>query len=231
MKVVETNIKNVYWVERGEKKILATKNLTPGVTYYKENLYKTNKGELREWIPYKSKLAASILKGLDIEFMNKTRRILYLGVSTGTTVSHVSDIVSNEGVIYGVEIAPRVMLEFMSRVISNRDNIIPLFFDARIPGEYKDFIDYPVDLIYCDVAQPDQTRIAILNSQEFLKKGGYILYAIKARSIDASKDPKIIYKEESATMKEEGFEIIKIIGLEPYERDHAMILAKYIGLK
>lgn len=227
MKVVETNVRNMYWIEKGDKKILTTKNMTPGITYYKESVFKTKVGELREWIPYKSKLAAVILKGLDIGFMNNVRRILYLGVSTGTTVSHVSDIIEDKGIIYGVEIAPRVMLEFIGRVISHRENIIPLFFDARIPEEYRDIVDYPVDLVYCDVAQPDQTRIAILNSKAFLKEGGIVLYAIKARSIDATKEPKVIYKEEAKKMEEEGFEILDVMDLEPYERDHAMIYARY----
>lgn len=229
MKIISTKVENMYWIEKEDKKILTTRNLTPGITYYKESLYKTDKGEFREWIPFKSKLAASILRGLNIEFMNDIKRILYLGISTGTTVSHISDIISKRGIIYGVEIAPRVMLEFISRVATHRDNIIPLFFDARVPIEYQDIIDYPVDLIYCDVAQPDQTRIAILNSETFLKKDGILLYAIKARSIDASKDPRKIYKEESKKLVDEGFDIIEVIDLKPYEKDHAMIYAQYKG--
>jgi fibrillarin-like pre-rRNA processing protein len=226
MKIIKTNIRNVYYLMKENKKILTTKNLVPGQTVYKENLYKTEIGELREWIPYKSKLAASILKGLDISFINRFKKILYLGVSTGTTVSHISDIVENYGIIYGVEIAPRVMLEFMNRVATTRENIYPLFFDARRPEDYIDIIDTPVDMVYCDVAQPDQTKIALENSLLTLKHGGILLYAIKARSIDATRKPDKIYKEECKKIEKEGFDIIKVIDLTPYERDHAMVYAK-----
>ena len=165
---------------------------------------------------------------MDPSFFNNIRKILYLGVSTGTTVSHISDIVSEQGIIYGVEIAPRVMLEFINRVSIKRKNIIPLFFDARMPELYSDIVDYPVDLIYCDVAQPDQTRISIINSKAFLRKNGILLYAIKARSIDASKKPRVIYKEECNKLSEEGFEIMRIFDLEPYERDHVFVYATYL---
>lgn len=229
MEIIETDVKNLFWIKEADKKILATRNLTPGISYYKEKLYKIRGIELREWIPFKSKLAAAILKDFEINFFNNIKKILYLGVSTGTTVSHISDIIAEDGLIYGVEIAPRVMFEFMNRVLRYRENIIPLFFDARLPEQYSDIVDYPVDLVYCDVAQPDQTRIAIINSKVFLKERGILLYAIKARSIDASKEPKIIYREESSKLEEEGFEILNIIDLEPYEKDHVFVYMIYKG--
>ena len=228
MEVIKTDINNLFWIKEENKKILATKNMIPGISYYKEKLYKISGVEYREWIPFKSKLAAAMLKGLEISFFNNLKKILYLGVSTGTTASHISDIISGQGIIYGVEIAPRVMLEFINRILRNRENIIPLFFDARLPSLYSDIIDYPVDLIYCDIAQPDQTRIAIINSKNFLKKNGILLYAIKARSINASREPESIYKEECDKLEREGFKIIDVINLKPYEKDHAFVYAKYM---
>lgn len=227
MRIMETDTNNLYWIEVDDKKILATKNLTPGISYYKEKLYKVKGIEYREWIPFKSKLAAAIMKGLETSFLNDVNKILYLGSSTGTTVSHISDIIGDKGVIYAVEIAPRVMFEFMNRVVANRDNIIPLFFDARLPDLYADVVEYPVDLVYCDVAQPDQTRIAVMNSKTLLKKKGILLYAIKARSIDAVKKPSEIYEEECEILKRSGFEIINSINLEPFEKDHSFIHALY----
>lgn len=227
MEIIKTDVNNLFWIREENKRTLATMNMTPGISYYKEKLYKINRVEYREWIPFKSKLAAAILKGLETTFFNSIKKILYLGVSTGTTVSHISDIISNQGIIYGVEIAPRVMLEFISRVSRRRENIIPLFFDARRPDLYSDILDYPVDLIYCDIAQPDQTRIAIINSKAFLKKDGILLYAIKARSIDASREPEHIYKEEYGKLEEEGFKIIYTVDLKPYEKDHVLVYARY----
>ena len=225
MEVKKLDIKNTYMVNIEGKNYLATKNLTPGITYYKERLFKSKYGELREWIPYKSKLSAAYLKKMDISILNKARKILYLGMSTGTTVSHVSDIVGFDGIIFGVEVAPRVMLEYINRVAKHRDNIIPIFYDARIPETYYYIINGYVDMVYCDVAQPDQTEIAIRNSKTYLRKGGELFLAIKARSIDAAKDPEEIYKMEVKKLEKNGFKVVEKTNLEPYEKDHAMVRA------
>lgn len=225
MEVEKLSIRNTFMIHIEGRKYLATKNLTPGITYYKERLFKSKYGELREWIPFKSKLSAAYLRKMDISILNKAKRILYLGMSTGTTVSHVSDIIGFDGIIFGVEVAPRVMLEYINRVAKHRDNIIPIFYDARMPETYYYIINGYVDMVYCDVAQPDQTEIAIRNSKTFLKRGGELFLAIKARSIDAAKDPEEIYRGEIRKLEKSGFKVIEKIGLEPYEKDHAMVRA------
>lgn len=206
--------------EKG-KKILLTKNLTPGITYYREKTVEINGVEYRIWSPYRSKLAAAILNGLDPRILKDVKKILYLGAATGTTISHISDLLPH-AIIYAVEVAPRVMLEFINRVTANRPNIIPLYYDARKPMLYLDIVD-KVDLVYCDVAQPDQTEIAAYNSDIFLKQNGKMLLAVKSRSIDVTKSPSEIYKQEAKYLEKRGYNIINIINLEPYEKDHAMI--------
>jgi len=205
------------------RKLLLTKNLTPGITYYKEKTIKINGVEYRVWSPYRSKLAAAILNGFNPKVLENVRKILYLGAATGTTISHISDILPNS-IIYAVEVSPRVMLEFINRVTTNRPNIIPLYNDARKPIYYLDIVD-KVDLVYCDVAQPDQTEIAAHNSDIFLKKNGILLLAIKSRSIDVTRKPSEIYKQEARYLEKRGYKINEIINLEPYEKDHAMIYA------
>lgn len=203
--------------------ILLTRNLTPGVTYYKEKLVKIGKDEYRVWSPYRSKLAAAILRGFNPTHLMDVSRILYLGAATGTTVSHLSDLYP-DGLIYAVEVAPRVMMEFINRVIKYRWNIIPLYFDARNPKLYKDIVG-TVDMLYCDIAQPDQTEIAAYNSDLFLKSNGKFLLAVKSRSIDVTREPKDVFKEEAEYLARKGFRVLQIIDLEPYEKDHAMIYA------
>ncbi len=220
--VKKTIIENLVWVDDNR---LATVNKTPGITFYKEEVRKIDGVEYRVWNPYKSKLSAAILNGLSIDVLKNVNKILYLGASTGTTISHLSDILSNEGIIYAVEIAPRVMMEFINRVVRYRKNVIPLFFDARLPEEYLDIVDTNLDLVYCDVAQPDQTKIALDNADKYLKKGGKILLAIKARSIDAVLPVDEIYKKEVNYMKERGYKVYNVINLEPYEKEHAMVYA------
>lgn len=217
-----TVIDRLVWMDDDR---LATTNITPGITFYKEEVKTINGVEYRVWNPFKSKLSAAILKGLDIEILKGIKKILYLGASTGTTISHLSDILYKEGYIYAVEIAPRVMMEFINRLVKYRNNVIPLFYDARLPEEYLDIVDRDIDILYCDVAQPDQTKIALDNSDIFLKRGGKLLIAIKARSIDAVLPVKEIYRKEVEYIISRGYNVIKVVDLEPYEKEHSIVYA------
>ncbi len=203
-------------------KKLYTQNLIPGEKVYGENLIRKGKKEYREWSPERSKLAAAILKGLNNVPLNAGTKVLYLGASTGTTCSHVSDIVGKEGIVYAVEFAERVFRELV-KLAEKRKNICPILADARKPQEY-DWIE-EVDVVYCDVAQPDETEIAMRNAEKFLKAGGWLMLAVKARSIDVTKKPKEIYEEEKKKLEKE-FEIIDLVELEPFEKDHCFILAR-----
>ncbi|MET1101754.1 MAG: fibrillarin-like rRNA/tRNA 2'-O-methyltransferase [Pyrodictiaceae archaeon] len=220
--------KRVYIVELDDGSTrLATINLAPGRRVYGERLFKWNEKEYREWNPYRSKLAAALLKGLEELPLREGDRVLYLGAATGTTASHVSDIVDKNGLIYALDIAPRVMRELIV-VCESRPNILPLLADARKPQEYRHIVS-AVDGIYADVAQPDQATIVSDNADFFLKKGGWLLLAIKARSIDVTKEPSEVFKREINTLKDRGFEIIDMVHLEPFDRDHAMVYARYRG--
>ena len=202
-----------------DKKI-ATKNLTPGFTVYGERTVNVEGEEYRFWEPFRSKLAAAIKKGLKEIPIKEGSSVLYLGAATGTTTSHVSDIIGEKGVVYCIEFAPRAMRDLL-KVCEKRENMVPIFGDARKPEEYKKYITERVDCIYEDIAQPDQIRILLLNSQ-FLKKGGYAMIAIKSQSIDVTKKPSEIYKNELEKIKGE-FEIIQKLELEPYEKDHLFV--------
>ena len=206
-------------VYKKDKKLL-TKNLTPGVKVYGEKLVKINNEEYRTWDPYRSKLCAAILKGLKELPIKKDSKILYLGAASGTTASHISDI-ATDGIIYCVEFAPEVMKKLID-VCEKRKNMIPIFEDARKPENYK-FVK-EVDIIYEDVAQPDQVRILFLNSK-YLKSKGYVMIAVKSQCIDSTKSPKEIYKGVIKEL-EEKFEIIQSLELDPFEKDHIFILAR-----
>jgi len=214
---------HIFWFQvEGEKK-LATENLMPGNQVYNEKLLNVKGVEYRIWNPFRSKLAASIMNGLKDFPFNKKSDVLYLGVSTGTTISHISDIVGQDGIIFGVEHAARVARDFLDRVASHRKNIVPIIQDARKPEEF--FSVYKkVDVVYVDIAQPDQTDIAIENCKLYLKSGGYLFLIIKTRSIDVTKDPKIVIKNEIKKL-ESLFEIKQTIDLQPYDKDHAMVVA------
>jgi fibrillarin-like pre-rRNA processing protein len=218
--------RGVYVVELEDGSIrLATKNLVPGHRVYGERLFKLEGVEYREWNAFRSKLAGALLNGLADQPISEGDKILYLGVASGTTASHISDIIGSKGRIYGLDVAPRVMREFIM-VAEVRKNLYPILADARKPQEYRHVVEL-VDGIYADIAQPEQASIVADNADMFLKDGGYLLLAIKARSIDVTKEPSEIYKREINTLKERGFEIVSVVHLEPYDKDHAMILARY----
>ena len=212
-----------FWIRvEGEKK-LATQNLVPGNQVYNEKLVQHKGSEYRIWNPFRSKLAAAIMNDLKNFPFNQKSDVLYLGVSTGTTISHISDIVNQGGTIFGIEHASRVARDFLDRVASHRKNIVPIIQDARRPEEF--FSVYKkVDIVYVDIAQPDQTNIAIENCRLYLKSGGYLFLVIKTRSIDVVKDPKMVIKDEIKKL-ETLFEIKQTIDLHPYDKDHAMVVA------
>ena len=214
--------KGVYWIQEAEK-VLATRNLAPGVQVYGEKLYKVGADEYRSWIPYRSKLAAAILKGLKNMFIEPGSRVLYLGTATGTTSSHVSDIIGKDGILYGVEFASRVMIQFKQNVSDKRANVVPIFADARKPGTYASIVG-EVDVIYCDVAQPEQAKLFADNARLMLKSGGHGYLAVKARSIDSVQEPEVVYRREIDILEKNGLKPIEVLSLEPYERDHVMVV-------
>jgi len=205
-------------------KKLYTKNLVPGQSVYGEKLIKYKGVEYREWVVNRSKLAAAIKKKIKMIPIYPGDKVLYLGIAAGTTASHVSDIIGWDGIIYGIDIAPRILRELIP-IVKERKNIIPILADAAKPENYLHIVS-KVDVIYEDVAQPHQVDIFIKNIEYYLKNGGYGFLAVKARSIDVTKDPKVIFKEVEKQLMDYGFEIIDVLRLDPFHKDHAMFLVR-----
>jgi fibrillarin-like pre-rRNA processing protein len=202
---------------------LATINLIPGEQVYGEKLVEHNSKELRLWNPRRSKLAAAMLNGLKTFPFHDNSRILYLGASTGTTPSHISDI-SPDGIIYCLEFSPRVMRKLVDLAMI-RGNIIPILDDANKPRNYLHLLE-KVDVLYSDVAQPNQTELFMENMRLFLKKEGIGILMLKARSIDVTRNPEEIYREEESRLKTAGFRVVEKIDLKPYEKDHMAFICE-----
>jgi fibrillarin-like pre-rRNA processing protein len=200
-----------------------TKSIIPGKNPFDERLTKETNQEFREFDPRRSKLAAMIMKGCTNIGIRKGDIILYLGISHGYTASFVSDIVGNEGLIFGIDPATRVMRDLVF-LTADRNNIIPILADANHPEEYMNRISQ-VDVVYQDVAQRNQMDIFIRNCKLYLKQGGYGLLAVKAKSIDIKRKPKQIFIEIREQLDKE-FTVIDYKILEPYEHDHCMIIIK-----
>ena len=207
---------------------LATKNLISGNPVYGEQIVRIEKEEYRMWNPYRSKLGAAIMSGLKEMPIAPGGSILYLGAATGTTTSHVSDIVGEKGVVYCVEFAPDSMHNLL-KISETRENMVPVYSDARSPAQYKEYADIEkVDVVYEDVAQPDQADILIKNAKMYLKTGGYGMIAIKSQSIDVSKKPALVF-EETIKRLSTAFDIIEKVDVSKYEKEHLFVVVKFKG--
>jgi len=215
----------VYWATLEGARRLATRNLAPGRPVYGERLLRHGGVEYRVWDPYRSKLAAAVLRGLEAVPIRPGHRVLYLGAASGTTASHVSDIVGGRGHVYCVEFAARPIRELVDNVCAYRPNMSPILADARLPGQYAALVE-EVDDIYCDIAQPQQAKVLADNADLFLKADGWIMLAVKARSIDVTRAPSELYERETETLGARGFRVEETVHLEPYDKAHAMIVAQ-----
>lgn len=157
--------------------------------------------EYRVWNPFRSKLAAGVLGGLDEIFIRPGAKVLYLGAASGTSVSHVADIVGPTGTVFAVEFSHRSGRDLIN-MATHRTNVIPIIEDARHPLRYRMLVSM-VDVIFADVAQPDQARIVGLNAHLFLKVGGGIVVSVKANCIDSTAAPEAVFAREVQKMREE----------------------------
>ena len=171
----------------------------------------------RLWSPKRSKLSALYHLGRGVE-LEKHYRVLYLGAANGTTVSHVADYVD---VVYAVEPAPRPMQDLLV-VAQKRRNIIPLMADARTPERYLPLVE-EVDIIYQDVAQPDQVAILLANTR-FLAEGGVMVFMLKPRSIDVTRSPAEVAATVKDGLSSGGIRTEGCIWLSPYYPDHAALI-------
>lgn len=212
-------------LEDGSKR-LATKNLVPGRNVYGERLLRFEGVEYRVWDAFRSKLAAAMLKDLEVVPIQPGHNVLYLGAASGTTASHVSDIVGEDGHVYCVEFASRSLRELVDNVCAYRFNMSPILQDARLPEKYRMLIRGKVDDIYCDIAQPEQAKVLADNADVFLKEKGWIMFAVKAQSIDVTKEPSAVYRSETKVLKARGFRVEQAVPLEPFDKAHVMIVAQ-----
>lgn len=220
--IKESGVLGIY-TDRSRR--LFTKSLVPGKAPFGERIFRERGEEYREFEPRRSKLAAALAKGCQNAGIKKGDIVLYLGASHGYTCSFVSDIVREEGLIFGIDPAPRVMrdLVFLSE---ERKNIVPILADANHPEEYQDKI-CAADIVYQDVAQRNQAEIFTKNCERFLRAGGTGLLAVKARSIDVRKKPRVIFEEVKREL-EKKFKVVDFRSLEPFEHDHCMIIISYV---
>ncbi|KAI6695865.1 hypothetical protein NL676_023575 [Syzygium grande] len=158
-----------------------------------------SKVEYTVWNPFRSELAAAILGGVD--------EIWITVVVCAVEFSHHSgrDLVN---------------------MAKKGTNVIPIIEDARHPAKYRMLVGM-VDVIFSDIAQPDQARILALNASYFLKAGGHFVILIKANCIDSTVPAEIVFSQEVKKLQADQFKPFEQVTLEPFERDHACVVGGY----
>jgi rRNA 2'-O-methyltransferase fibrillarin len=229
----------IYVAKTIKDQSLVTLNMAPGESVYgekritiEEKLTNPNdttalpaKIEYRVWNAFRSKLGACIVNGVHSIYIQPGAKVLYLGAASGTTVSHVSDIVGPTGVVYAIEISERSGRD-LTNMAKKRPNIIPIIEDGRKPWKYR-MMTGMCDVIFADVAQPDQARIIAINAQYYLKNGGGFVFSIKANCIDSTADPAAVFSSQIQELRKAGFKVKEQVTLEPFERDHAVVTGVY----
>ncbi|EKX54615.1 hypothetical protein GUITHDRAFT_132308 [Guillardia theta CCMP2712] len=230
--VIEPHRHAGIFIAKGKEDALVTRNMVPGESVYGEKRISVDdpaeegkKIEYRVWNPFRSKIAAAVLGGVDNIWVKPGAKVLYLGAASGTSVSHVSDIVGPTGVVYAVEFSHRSGRDLIN-MAKKRTNVVPIIEDARMPLKYRMLVGM-VDVVFADVAQPDQARIVALNSSYFLKTGGHFIISIKASCVDSTAAPEAVFASEVSKLKKDNFKPQEQVTLEPYERDHAVVIGSY----
>ncbi len=173
-----------------------------------------------KWIPEKSKWKAAYEKGLDVS-LNENENILYLGASSGSTISFISKY--TKGIIFSVEKSPKMMIPLIKKSLKIK-NVFPLFCDARnidyINSKIK---DTKINILFQDIPSFDQVEI-LINASKLVDKDCKIFFSLKTKSISQG-DSFVTYKKVKEKLKK-FFEIIDETNLEPYHKFHWFFILK-----
>jgi len=203
-----------------EGKALYTKNAYPGMTHFDEK----EKNGLRHWDYRRSKLGSGIMKHMSQAGFREGDVVLYLGSGHGFTPTFVSDIVGRKGMVFCLDFAPRVVRDLIF-ICEKRDNMAPILGNANQPDSYSNLVPKQVDVIFQDVAQKNQVEIFLKNIDKYLKKGGFAILALKARSVDVTKRPKDIFAQVLKELNKH-VTVVDHRELAPFEKDHALFVCK-----
>ena len=217
----------IFWVTvRNEKKLATLSNLSTNQDY-EENLVEMNGKQYSIWNPYTSKLAAAIINGLEIFPILKKTKILYVDPATEKTVKHISDIVGINGKIFVVRDVMKNSKNFLEQIVKNRSNIFTIIPDKTNPARLTGMTEM-VDVIYIDIAEHNQTEIAIQNCKNHLRIGGFLMLIVPTKNIDFTNNPSKKNQEERKKLQT-SFDIIQEINLTDFFKEYSMVIAKYLG--
>ncbi len=188
---------------------------------YGERWVDTGARSYRSFEPGRSKLSAGIVHDWAGPIPAEGERWLYLGAASGTTASHIADLVGPSGRVYALERSPRPFARLLA-LAERWPNLLPILADAREPRTYAPLVP-AVDGVYADIAQPDQVEIVRRNAELYLgRAGGSVLFALKTASMgrdrDASAHLAAAEREIAA-----GVDLAPSVRLDPFHKGHYLV--------
>jgi fibrillarin-like pre-rRNA processing protein len=204
-----------------EGRDLFTRNPLPGERVYGEELRTSGGVEYRLWDPFRSKLAALLLKGPPPDLWGEVRSVLYLGAAHGTTASHMSDLWPDAD-IFVVEKSVTSFAPLLA-LARRRSNLLPLLTDAQLPERYRADVGL-VDLLYQDVAQRNQAAIFVENARACLAPGGVGILMLKVRSVTQRRPGPAVVREARAELHRGGLTVRGEVALNPFSKEHVALL-------
>lgn len=207
-----------------EGRDLYTVNATPGVRVYGEPLRTAAGVEYRQWDPFRSKLAALLVRGAPDDLLRAVRAALYLGGAHGTTASHLSDLWP-AATLFVVEKSPTSFVHLLA-LARRRSNLLPLFADAQLPERYQADVG-TVGFLYQDVAQRNQAQIFVENARACLASRGTGVLMLKVRSVTQRVASASIVRAARRELETGGFTVRAETVLAPFSRDHVALCVRY----
>ena len=218
----------IFWITVKNKKKLATLNNADVNKIYNEKLIEMDGKQYNIWNPYTSKLAAAIVNGMEIFPILKKTQILYFDTTVDKTLNHISDIIGVNGRIFVVRDIIENSKKFLEDDSNNRTNVVSITQEKKsIPAKFVPNIE-TVNVVYVDIAQNNETDVAIQNCKNYLINGGFLMLVVPTRKIDFANNPDRQNLEERQKLQS-SFEIIQQINLTDFFKEHSMIIAKYLG--
>lgn len=199
-----------------------TRSLVSNQRVYGEQVIEKNGFFWRSWNPFRSKLSAGLHSGLSDLCIEEGNSVLYLGCAEGTTVSHVSDLVGENGLVFGLDVSPVSMAKFTC-LAESRENIFPLLSDASNPQSYVEKLDNAkVDVVVQDISQRNQADIFSKNWSFFSKPSSNGFLIVKTRSVDMVHSPHSILDQQLSVLKSQ-VHIVQVVSLDKFEGNHFLI--------
>lgn len=211
------------FIAKGKIDKLCTKNMTPGKILYPGDKIVSFRNEDEIQVEYrirnpsKSDLAALILRGVNDIGIKPGSKVLYLGAACARTVSHVSDIVGPNGLVYAAESSNYANLV---SVAVNRSNVVPIIEDPSDPDKYLRVV-VTVDVILSDLLHRDRVEILISNASHFLKDEGRFVLSLKGDARNPSYFRLFGYRNSLDRHE------LKVLEELTVERDHQYFIGAY----